>query len=152
MIEEIKELPAELQVEAFGDAGVLEQSKIKIVDSGSMEETAAGIAFRAQRRGAKRRRIEILAAGLSRVLDDNWANLIGRVHGKSDGTAKAGAQQGLVIGFNQRDGEAGGKARDAADASAIGQRFWSRQLVDRQVVVVAGDEIVRAVKGGQAAA
>src|ERR1700757_4833508 len=107
MIEKIKELPAELEAESLGDFSVLNQGKVPIVDSRPMEKSPAGIALETNCRPCKSRRIEILAARLSRVLSDNASHLIGSIHGKNNGTAKCGAEQRMVVRFNQRDWKAG---------------------------------------------
>jgi len=43
MVENIKELPAELEIKAFVETGVLQQSKIKIVQAGTVEKSPPGI-------------------------------------------------------------------------------------------------------------
>jgi len=43
MIEQIKELTPELQIEPFGDSSVLDQGKVPIVYSGPVEKTASRI-------------------------------------------------------------------------------------------------------------
>ena len=54
MIEEIKELSAELQIKPFGDSRVFEESKVKIIYPRSVEKSASGVALEAHGRGRER--------------------------------------------------------------------------------------------------
>ena len=91
MIEEIKELSAELQIKPFGDSRVFEESKVKIIYPRSVEKSASGIALEAHGRGRERRDDKVLAARFSWVLLDHGTHLIRRVHRKNDRAAKTGA-------------------------------------------------------------
>ncbi len=152
VIEQIEELSPELQIEALGDGGVFEKRKVPVVDSGAVEEAAVRIAFGTERGRTERQRAEILAAGFARVGDIEWADEIRRVCGKRDRTTEAGALERLVVGFDHRDGKASGETRDAADGPAVSETFGATQLIDRELVAVAGDELVRAVERGKSAA
>ena len=54
MIEEIKELSAELQIKPFGDSSVFEQSKVKIIYPRPVEKSPPGITLEAHGRGRER--------------------------------------------------------------------------------------------------
>ena len=72
MVEDIKKLSSELQIESFRDLGVLEEREIPVVNSRTMKEPAPSIAFRAQGRRRERRRTKVLASGFPRIGYIQW--------------------------------------------------------------------------------
>ena len=146
VIEQVKELAAELEIKTFADPRVLNQRKVPIVYARPVEESPPSVPFKTYGRRRECRGIEILASGISRVLNNYGAHLIGGVNGKNNGTTECGPQQGMVVRFNQRNGKARRESCDPTDRPSVRQRRWSPQFVDRQTIVEAGDEIVSGVE------
>ena len=135
MIKEIKELTSELQIKSLGDWVVsFSQSKVPVVDSRPVEKSSTRITpFKSHSGGRERRRIEILASiwgfADSPITSGAppWSGVSTR---KNDRTAKAGAQQRVIVRFNQRHRKSRREPRDSANAPSVRQLLRSRQFID----------------------
>lgn len=82
----------------------------------------------------------------------DWSHKVGGIHVKRNWPAKVSAKQGLIVRFDDGDGKSGGKTRDPADFPTIRQLLRTAQLVKRQTVVIAEDEIVGGIEPRKSAA
>src|SRR5262249_51541604 len=126
------------------------QSEVPVVDSGAMEEPPIGGTFLTQSGRTKGTGIEEEASAgtlfLAHIEFVDGREEVGRIHGKGNGATEAGAQERLVVVFNHGDGKAGGKAGDAADLPAIGEALGAAEFVDRQIVGIAEDKVMRGIE------
>jgi hypothetical protein len=149
VVENVEKFGTELQVEPLGDRGVLQQREIEVVDARAMEEPAASVTFDAERGSRKGCGAEILTVVSPGVGDVDRPDLIRRIDRQRNGAAERGAEKRTVVGLHDRYGEAGGKTGDSTDGPTVGQALRAFDLIEGQLVGVAGDKVVGRIKGGQ---
>src|ERR1700686_3574790 len=151
VIENVIKLGAELQIQTFGQVRILEQRKIKIIDSRPVKETTIGSSFHSQRSGCKCGRTEILCACFARVGNIQRSDQVRRIDWKSDRSAKSCSEQRVVSRFHYRDRQAGRETRDSANLPSASQLFRSSQPVERKAVTIAEYEITSGIESGKSA-
>ena len=117
-----------------------------------MEEAPIGAAFLTDRTGGKRAGAEELAICFAEIRDVQRADDIGSIHRQNDRSTESGSEQRMIVCFDEGHRQSRRETGDTADLPTVSQPLWSAQFVEWQVVTIAGDEIVGAVKSRKAAA
>src|SRR5262249_11253974 len=119
MIEGVKQFGAELQIHAFPDESVFQQSHIPIVVSRVGEESWSRITQASQSFWTEQCCVEIWRCCRTGITDVKRAlGESGCINRKRDGPGAGGTQKRIVIRFHQRNGKSGSKPCDAAQPPA----------------------------------
>ncbi len=154
MIEGVEGLEAELQRSCIGEAKTFLEGHVEVANAGTVEVAAFGVAELAELLFRKEGGVEGWAAVAAIGVDvERAGEILRRVEEIVVGSVAEGAEEGVVGVIEEGDGKAGGEAGDAGEAPLFGEAIaFVQESRYGERPVVAGDEVVFEIPGGDGAA